>query len=335
MRVTIKDIARKAGVSPAAVSKALNGQPDIGEATRGKILRISKELGYTPNMIARNLVKKGNKTVGVLIPDISTPIYPVIYKGINERAMEYGYTLFLGDTKRDLTNERKYIATMMENRVAGLLVSPVSNDISHLEEVVKNQIPIIYFGGKVNESMNDYIGIDNLRGGALAVEHLTELGHQRITMICDDLNTRTRYDRVEGYRNAMINSGLTPDVFIDDEGLKGRKCGSAAIKRILKRNQEAPTAVFALNDLMAIGVMEALNTAGLRVPEDISVMGYDDIPFASLPMIGLSTIWQPKFETGEMALEQLHHRIIRDNWEGERQVVLQPELKIRTSTCRI
>ena len=208
MRVTIKDIAKKAGVSTAAVSKALNGQPDIGERTKERILSISRELGYTPNMIARNLVTKGNKTIGVLIPDISTPIYPSIYKGINETAVKYGYTLLLGDTKRSLQSERDYILTMMENRVSGLLVSPVSNSIDHLEEVIKGQIPIIYFGGKVNDSMENYIGIDNYRGAIFAMEHLMGLGHRDIAMLCDDLITKTRQDRVSGYKYVMEKKTL-------------------------------------------------------------------------------------------------------------------------------
>jgi len=332
LRITIKDIAKKAGVSPAAVSKALNGQPDIGEATREKILRISRELGYTPNIIARNLVMKGNKTLGVLIPDISTPIYPVIFQGINERAGKYGYTLLLADTGRDLGNERKFISTMMENRVAGLMVSPVSNDVSHIEEAVRNQIPIIYFGGKVNDGMEDYVGVDNYHGALLAVSHLTGLGHRRIVMICDDLNTKTRFDRVEGYRKGMEEKGLAPDVFVDDEGLKGRECGMAAMTRILRGRREIPSAVFALNDLMAIGAMEALDGAGLRVPGDVSVVGYDDIPFASLPMIGLTTVWQPKFQIGETALEQLHQRLKGDGGRGNHKTILQPELRIRTTT---
>ena len=335
MKVTIKDIAKKAGVSTAAVSKALNGQPDIGAATRDRIMRISRELGYTPNMIARNLVKKGNKTIGVLIPDISTPIYPSIYKGINEAAMKYGYTLLLGDTKRDLENEKKYILTMMENRVAGLLISPVGNDVSHIKEVVQDQIPIIYFGGKVNDSMENFIGIDNFHGAVMAVDYLLDQGHRDILMICDDLNTKTRHDRVDGYKQAMKNRGLIPQVFIDNEGLKGRECGIASIRRILEKGEPLPTAVFTLNDLMAIGVMEALMAEGIRVPRDISVMGYDDISFSSLPMIGLSTVWQPKFETGEMALELLHRMIQGDKPIEDSRVVLQPELRVRTSTSRI
>ncbi len=335
MRVTIKDIAKKAGVSPAAVSKALNGQPDIGESTKERILSISRELGYTPNRIARSLVTKGNKTVGVLIPDISTPIYPSIYKGINETAVKYGYTLLLGDTKRSLKSERDYILTMMENRVSGLLVSPVSNSIDHLEEVVKGQIPIIYFGGKVNDSMDNYVGIDNYRGAVLAMNHLADLGHHDIVMLCDDLVTKTRQDRVSGYRNVMEREGFEPRILVDRGGLKGRECGYITTKKLLESDKKLPTAIFALNDLMAIGVMEALSEKGLQVPRDVSVVGYDDISFASLPMIGLTTVWQPKFKVGEMAMELLYNKLGKNSGDGSSNIILEPELRIRTSSRKM
>jgi DNA-binding LacI/PurR family transcriptional regulator len=335
VRVTIKEIAVKAGVSPAAVSKALNNKSDIGDATRERIIRISQELGYRPNMIARNLVKKSNNTVGVLVPDISTPIYPTIYKGINDTAIKHGYTLLLGDTKRSAEQERNYVITMMENRVSGLLISPVSNDISHIKEVVRDQVPVIFFGGKVNDTMQHYVGVDNYRGGRLATGHLIDSGHSRILMICDDLSTRTRNDRVNGYRDAMVERGLEPDVLFNDQGLTGMGCGISLVRTLLGERRVLPTALFALNDLMAIGAMQALSEAGLRVPQDMCVIGYDDLYFVSLPMISLTTIWQPKYETGEMAFEHLHHMMSGEPVEKEsRRIVLQPELRIRGSTRR-
>lgn len=335
MKVTIKDIAKKAGVSPGAVSKALNGRPDISEATRTRILEISKNLGYTPNLIARSLVKQGNNTIGVLIPDISTPLYPNIYRGINEAALKYGYTLFLGDTKRSLENERKYILNMMANRVAGLLVSPVSSDVSHIESIVQGQVPIIYFGGKVNDTMNNSIGVDNYNGAIKACNYLLELGHKRIEMVCDNLETKTRSDRVEAFRFIMNKAGLKPTLFVDNEGLSGRECGRAVIRRIIAYKHPMPTAIFALNDSIAIGVLEALNEAGLKVPEDVSVIGYDDIPYASLFMIGLTTICQPKFEIGEMSLELLHAKLGEKREEANKKIILGTELIIRTSTCNV
>lgn len=333
MRVTIKDIAKHAGVSVAAVSKALNDQPDIGLKTKERIRRISREMGYTPNAVARNLVKRENKTLGVLIPDISTPIYPAIYKGINACAIDYGYTLLLGDMNRSLEYEKQYARTMVENRVAGLIVSPISNDTSHLEEVINGQIPIIYFGGKVNQNMDYFVGINNVLGASLATEHLIEQGHRNILMMSDRNDTKTRLDRILGYETVMKRNGLEPRVHVHSSGAMGRDCGVEEMEGLLKRGRDLPSAIFALNDSMAIGIMEVLMNHGIRIPEDIAVMGYDDIPFASLPMISLSTVWQPKYETGE-AIIQLMHEILTSNGEiRQKNIILEPHLCLRSSTA--
>jgi LacI family transcriptional regulator, galactose operon repressor len=333
VRVTIKDIAKKAGVSVAAVSKALNDQPDIGQKTKDRIKRISKEMGYTPNAVARNLVKRDNKTLGVLIPDISTPIYPAIYKGINASAIEYGYTLLLGDMDRNLENEKKYARTMVENRVAGLIVSPIGNDTSHLEEVVRGQIPIIYFGGKVNHDMKYYIGINNILGATLATEHLIGQGHKNILMMSDRNETKTRLDRIHGYVSVMVKNGLKPRVHIRNSGSFGRECGAEEMERIIKEGQELPTAIFALNDSMAIGIMEVLMNHGIRIPDDVAIMGYDDIPFASLPMINLSTVWQPKYETGEAIIKLMNEILTNSENIKQKNVILDPHLCLRSSTA--
>jgi LacI family transcriptional regulator, galactose operon repressor len=333
VRVTIKDIAKKAGISVAAVSKALNDQPDIGQNTKDRVKRISKEMGYTPNILARNLVKRDNKTLGVLIPDISTPIYPAIYKGINSNAIKYGYTLLLGDMNRNLENEKNYARTMMENRVAGLIVSPTSNDTSHLEEVVRGQIPIIYFGGKVNNEMKYYVGINNVLGASLATEHLIKQGHKKILMMSDRNETKTRLDRIHGYVSVMSKNGLKPKVHIHSFGSLGRKCGAEEMERIISEGHELPTAIFALNDSMAIGIMEVLMNHGIRIPEDVAIMGYDDIPFASLPMINLSTVWQPKYETGETVIKLMDEILTSTEDIKQKNVVLEPHLCLRSSTA--
>lgn len=332
MRVTIKDIARVAGVSIAAVSKALNDQPDISEKTKDRIRKISRDLGYSPNMIARNLVKKGNRTIGVLVPDISTPIYPAIYKGINATALKLGYTLLLGDTNRSLESEKHYARVMVENRVAGLAVSPVGNDTNHLEEIVDGQFPIVYFGGKVHDTMKHFVSINNFRGASLATAHLIEKGHRNIAMIIDKNETKTRIDRIRGYKRVMEQSNLEPQLIIGKGGLLGRECGAIEMELLLDGGSKLPTAIFAINDSMAIGVMEVLIKRGFRIPEDIAVIGYDDIPFASLPMINLSTIWQPKYETGVAAVE-LMDRILNSPEDSiPINMMLEPELKVRRST---
>ncbi|MBF9017592.1 MULTISPECIES: LacI family DNA-binding transcriptional regulator [unclassified Oceanispirochaeta] len=333
MRVTIKDIAKKAGVSVAAVSKALNDQPDIGQKTKDRIKRISKEMGYTPNAVARNLVKRDYKTLGILIPDISTPIYPAIYKGISASAIKYGYTLLLGDMNRNLDNEKQYAQTMMENRVAGLIVSPICNDTSHLEEVVRGQIPIVYFGGKVNHKMKYYVGINNVLGASLATEHLISQGHKNILMISDKNETKTRLDRIHGYVSVMEKNKLEPKVRICSTGSLGRECGSEEMLKIIDEGSELPTAIFALNDSMAIGIMEVLMNHRIRIPEDVAIMGYDDIPFSSLPMINLSTVWQPKYETGEAVIKLINEVLTSSAEIEQKSVILDPHLCLRNSTA--
>lgn len=333
MRVTIKDIAKRTGVSVAAVSKALNDQPDIGQKTKDRIKRISEEMGYTPNVVARNLVKRDNKTLGVLIPDISTPIYPAIYKGINASAIEYGYTLLLGDMNRNLEYERQYVQTMMENQVAGLIVSPICNDTSHLEEVVRGQIPIVYFGGKVSNKMNYYVGINNILGASLATEYLISQGHKKILMISDRNETKTRLDRIQGYISVMEKNGLEAKVRVCSSDSLGRECGAEEMQRMIEEGLEFPTAIFALNDSMAIGIMEVLMKNGIRIPDDIAIMGYDDLPYSSLPMINLSTVWQPKIETGEAVIKLMNEVLTSDKEIEQKNVILDPHLCLRSSTA--
>lgn len=332
MKVTIKEIAAEAGVSIATVSKALNGQPDVSQKTKKRIWEISKRMGYTPNLIARNLVKKGNNTIGVMISDITTPIHPEIFKGINETANELGYTLFLSDTRRNIENEIKYVKTMMQNRVAGLLVSPVGSNISHFQEIIDDNIPLVFFGGKINDKMDNYIGIHNFNGARMATEHLISQGHKHILMFSDSSNTKTRHDRINGYRTIMEENGLTPNIRIYNGSLRGRECGYALMKEVCDKKHPFPTAIFVLNDLMAIGAMEALVKFGYRVPEDISVMGYDDISYASLPMIDLSTVWQPKFEIGNLAVKTIHKILTGQVGREDQKKILQPELRIRNTT---
>lgn len=331
MRVTIKDIAQKAGVSIAAVSKALNNQQGVSAHTRKKILKISRNLGYTPNALARNLVKKKNNTLGIFIPDISTPTYAAIYKGINEAAKRCGYVLLLCDTNRSREYEETYIQTMMENRVAGLLVCPVDNDISHFKDGIKGQVPIVYFGGKVHDGMDNYVGIDNRKGAEIAVKHLIEHGHRDILMVCDNKSTKTKLDRMEGYQSAMRKAGLSPRDVLLGQGMRGRDCGYRLMKSFYGHGENQPSAIFAVNDEIAIGIMEFLVEQGRSIPADISIIGFDDIPYASLPMINLSSIWQPKFRIGEMAVNMIDDILKGHCPDSGTQIILTPELKARKS----
>jgi LacI family transcriptional regulator len=334
MTVTIKTIAEAAGVSIAAVSKALNGHSDIGAETRDRILRISAELGYTPNAFARNLVKKTSNMLGLLIPDISTPIYAEIFKGLDHEAKRRGFDLFLCDTNRKIEFEAAYVRTLMENRARGIIVAPVDNDASHILSLTKGQIPLVFVGGKVNDSMDNYVANDNRLGSALAVEHLASFGHRDILMLCDNYRTKTKRDRVAGFQAAMEERGLAPRVDIAPDGApEGMEYGCrAALEAFDSKNP--PTAIYAASDMVALGVLRAAEMRGVSVPRDLSLVGYDDIMFASLPAINLTTVAQPKFEIGTIAVELLCEAIAEEGSGAKHRRIVRPSLVAR-STCAV
>lgn len=332
MNVTIKTIAQAAGVSPAAVSKALNGYPDIGEETRERIVRISAEMGYTPNAIARNLVKKTSNILGLLIPDISTPIYAEIFKGLDAEAKRRGFNLFLCDTNRSKEFEISYVRTLMENRARGIIVAPVDSDAEQILALTKGRMPLVFVGGKVNNSMDNYVTNDNKLGSALAVDYLADLGHRDILMLCDNYKTKTKKDRVEGFRAAMAARGLEPRLSIaPDDAAEGVDYGCAATLEALSRGR-APTAIYASSDMVALGAMRAAATRGVVIPRDLSLVGYDDIMFASLPTVNLTTVAQPKFEMGVIAVELLCEAMEEGGMAQKRRRVVKPSLVVR-ATC--
>jgi LacI family transcriptional regulator len=333
MNITIKTIAKAAGVSTAAVSKALNGYADIGEETRDRIVRISSELGYTPNAMARNLVKKTSDILGLLIPDISTPIYAEIFKGLDAESKRRGLNLFLCDTNRKKDFELSYVRTLLENRAQGIIVAPVDNDVSHILKLVGNRLPLVFIGGKVNDTMDNYVSTDNRLGARLAVEHLAGLGHRDILMLCDNYRTKTKKDRVAGFRDAMEARGLESRVLIAPDGdLEGVEYGCAAAEGVFASGR-IPTAVFASSDMVALGVMRAAAARGVSIPRDLSLVGFDDIMFASLPTVMLTTVAQPKFELGVLAVEILCDSLESGGTGGTRRKIVEPRLVVRSTSA--
>lgn len=335
MHVTIKTVAEKAGVSTAAVSKALNGATDISEATRMRILSICEELGYTRNQVARSLVTQISSSIGLLIPDISTPIYPEIFKGLDAEAKKRGLRLFLCDTNRNVSIEEDYIQIMLEQRVQGIIVAPVSNEVQHIHRVLKGQIPIIFIGGKVNDEMDNYVATDNVLGSRLAVSHLADLGHRRIAMICDNYGTKTKQDRIAGFQEEMRRRGLEPWIVQGgSDHPEGMEYGYRMLHALAERG-DMPSALYTSSDMVALGVMKAAVERGMRIPDDFSLVGYDDIMFASLPTVMLTTISQPRFEIGKLAVELLCQAMESAGREKKHRATVRPTLVVRSTTRRL
>jgi LacI family transcriptional regulator len=329
--ITIKDIAKRAGVSYATVSRALNNHPEINIETRKKIARIAAEIGYQPNAIARGLVKKETKTIGLLIPDITNPFFPEVARGIEDAANETGYTIFLCNTNWKQEREEHYLNVLRQKQVDGVIIAPASERPEHLKKVIGHGTKNMVFISRANLASVTSVLIDNVRGGRLAVEYLIAKGYHRIAFVGGLTDTSSNQERFQGYKEALEAAGLQLNPAYIVGGDFKRESGHQATEALLKL-EPRPDAIFAANDLLALGAIQALREQGLRIPEAMAVIGFDDIEFASLPEIQLTTVTQPKYDMGKLALQTLMSQIKGDERMVARKIMLEPALICRKTT---
>lgn len=331
--VTIKDIAKEAGISYTTVSRALNGHPRVTADTRELVVSVANRLGYSPNAMARGLVQKSSQTIGIMVPDISNPYYPHVVRGVQDYMKKIGYSVFLCDTNWDEDTEMMYLKILSERRIEGLIIDPVSVQTFHNIRQRKLQFPVIFVGNKLEgDRLSSYVMVNNVKGAYMATEYLIKLGHTNIAFIGGNKNTSTNMDRYEGYRLALEDHGLQLDERLVEICDFRKESGFKAAEKIMKTGR-IPTAVFAASDLLALDVMDAFEKHGYRIPEDVSVIGFDDIDFASLSKINLTTIAEPKYEIGRITAEILMNKISPDGNVVSNQVTIEPRLVIR-GTCR-
>ncbi len=334
-KITIKDIARLANVSHTTVSRALNDKSRICRETKEKILSIARELNYRPNFVARSLVMKRTRTLGLVITTIVNPFYPELAQEIETTANSRGYNIILCCTHSDLSTEKKYIDMLRSKGVDGILFTSAHMNDSNIEELAEEGFPIILVNRRVYEPAMkervDYVGINNARGGYVAVEHLIRLGHERIGVISGQPDSSVGVERLEGGKKALEVYGLRqPEAhFVDGDFLKGS--GYEAGKQFMSM-AEPPTAVFATNDYMALGAYEAILDHGFKIPEEVALVGFNDIEFSAIKGIELTTIGEKKSEMGPIAVRMLVDRIEGRRAETVEETILEPELIIR-KTC--
>ncbi len=332
MTTAMKDVAREAGVSINTVSRALNGKPDVNEDTKKRILEIADRLNYVPNFLAKGLVTKKTKTIGVIVSDNANPFFARIIKGIEDYARSRGYSIILCNTDERYEREEEVVRLFREKRVDGLLITPIPSpkkrtDILELKEL---GVPFVLLNRHIEQTMTDYVINDNVYGAYLAVSHLVKLGHKRIGHISGPSQISSVRGRLEGYKKALFKNNIEFDNSLVKESNLKMEDGYRLMKEFLEL-ENRPTAVFAYSDLLAIGVLKALKEAKLKVPKDIALVGYDDIEFSSLLEIPLTTVHQPRYRIGEEGAKILINRIEKKDSEGFQQIVLKPELVIRES----
>ncbi len=334
-KTTIKDIAKIANVSHTTVSRALNNQARIRNETKEKILSIAKELNYRPNFIARSLVMRRSKMLGLVITTIANPFYTEIAQGIEATASKLGYSIILCSTHSDLATEKLYVDMLRSKGVDGIIFTSAHMGDPNILELAEEGFPIILVNRRtyhpVVQEKVDYVGIDNIQGGFLAVEHLIKLGHRRIGIIGGSSESSVGFERLEGGKMALSAYGLEKrdDYFLEGDFLKesGYRGGMKFIGMA-----EPPTAIFAANDHMALGTYQAVVEEGKEVPEDIAIVGFNDIEFTAMKGIELTTVGQKKYEMGSLSVETLVERIEGRKTDLPKEIILKPELIVR-KTC--
>ncbi|MBI0579521.1 LacI family DNA-binding transcriptional regulator [Neobacillus cucumis] len=333
-RVTADDVARKAGVSQSTVSRVLNNYPFIKEATREKVLTAISELGFTRDEIARSLVEKKTRSIGLILGDISNPFFAESAGVIIEQAQKLKYDVVICNTNHNDENLEKSINTLIGKRVDGILVASVKRDDTKVQQLHDKGFPIVLYNSSIDDPMANFVVIDNIRGAKMAVEHLLELGHKKIAYIAGPFKYLTTYQRYIGYKEAISENGLTLEQdFVYNGDFSYQKIFEFTKELLTKKNR--PTAFLAVSDQMALAILDAATSLNLKIPEDVSVIGFDDISLASNQFIGLTTVSQHMEVMASVALEKLVDLIDHESDAFDPvQIVLKPELKIRKTTAK-
>lgn len=327
---TIKDVAQHAGVSITTVSHVLNNTRFVSPDLRARVAEAIATLGYQPNTLARSLRSKETHTLGMIVPDISNPFFAEIARSIEDAAFGFGYNIILCNSDEDPEKEQAYIELLLEKQVDGIVFVASGSQSKHLRLILDREIPTVVVDRSLDESRLDCVLVDNRGGGFQATQHLLASGRRRIGCISGPSSLTPSWERVEGYREALASAGLHADDTLIRRGDFHADRGFGAMIELLDL-PEPPTAVFVCNDLMAIGAIRAITERGLRVPEDIAVVGFDNIALARYTQPPLTTVAQPYVEMGRLAAELLVKRV-NGITEPPRQFLLETTLVIRQTS---
>jgi len=329
-RASIKDIARLANVSHSTVSRALSGSTLISPETTDRIRRIAEDSGYRPSAAARSLVTSRSATIGVVVTTIADPFAAEVVLGIEDAANDHDYSVILANSNADPDREVRVVRSFEERRVDGIIVTSSRVGAVYAEKLSQTQVPIVLLNNQHPSEFIHSVMIDNLPASLQAARHLIELGHRRIAYIGDRFGCQSDTERFSGYRAALDHADLPflPQFVVHGNGKPEE--GASAMGTLL-RLPEPPTAVFCYNDMTALGAMRFISARGLRVPSDISVVGFDDLFLAQYSAPPLTTVRQPMRDMGRLAMETLMQLLAGAG--SQRNIKVPGELIVRQSTA--
>ena len=331
MKATIYDVAKEAGVSIATVSKVINGKGKISEETRGSVLAIMDRMDYQPSVIASALTGKKTFTLGLLVPDISNPFFAEIARAIEDQSQRYGYSVVMCSTDNKDDKVERYIALLLQKSVDGIIIATGIDKINILEQLLSKRIPVVLLAREMPLVAVNTVVVDDYVGGSMAANHLLELGHKRMAVLGESAKVVSSRERIRGFRQTMEDEQIPfreewlkyCDYRIEDGKLKALE---------LLQTEDRPTAIFACNDMLAVGALQAAKEAGVKVPDELSIVSFDNTILATVTDPQLTTIAQPMDYMGKAVVD-----LIVDELKGSKSIkqrtVLRPELLIRESTA--
>jgi LacI family transcriptional regulator len=323
-------------VSKSAVSIVLNNKPGVSEKTRERILEAVKKYNYQPSHLAQSLVAKTTKSIGLIISEIDNPFFTKVMKGVYDTCSQLGYSLLIGSSELSPQKEKESIANFISKRIDGIIISPLVGegvDYQYLSNLLKENIPFVVLRNIDNYQIN-LVDIDNFEAAYGAVSYLIKSGHKEIAYFSGPEHSKHSIERMNGYKQALLDNNINlSKQFIVKAG-SYLQDGYNAAKQFVKHNMHLPSAIFSYNDLVAIGVINALTENGIEVPERISVMGFDNIEFSAYIKKPLTTIHQPVYEIGKVATELLMEQLLNPAEFLNKKIVLKTELIERESCIK-
>jgi LacI family transcriptional regulator len=328
----MRDVAERAGVSVTTVSHVVNNTRKVNPETRDRVEQAMHTLGYHPNVLARSLRRGETHTIGIILPDSTNPYFAEVVRGIEDSSFSQGYSVILCNSDNDLEKERLYTNVLLEKQVDGVIFVAAGLSAKNIQNLQNRAVPYVLIDRRVPGTEADYVLGDNQGGGFLATNHLVELGHRHIACLAGPAGVKLSSERIAGYQQALHEADipLNPDWIV--EGDFQYQSGYDAAQRLFT-SQPAPTAIFACNDLMAIGVYRYAHEAGMDIPQKLSIVGFDDVRLAAYTNPPLTTIRQSKHEMGSLAARLLMERMAEPD-KTPRLEILRTELIVRESTAR-
>ena len=326
---TIKDVAKRAGVSPSTVSRALSGKVPVDQETRERVMEAVRALNYKPSILAKGLKEGRTNTIGLIVPNISNPVFPAVARGVEDVAREHGYTVILCNTDEDIEAEKDYVEKLQKRWVDGFIFATARKESHHILKLKESGFPVVLVVRHMGQAVNAVV-IDNYRSSFEAVKYLIDTGHRRICIVNGDTSLTLYRERFDGYRHALQAAGLPvlPELVLNAAGR--RDTGYETVTAMIKKGV-VPDAVFATSDPRAISTIRAIKDCGLNVPDDVSVVGFDDLDISAFLDPPLTTVSQPLYEMGARAARRLVGMINGEEYEQPKVELVEANLVIRKS----